>query len=84
MMSGLSTSAVEVSVASKKGFWLLIDGEELYLPFSEFPWFQSGTIEQITTVQRPSKNHLYWPLMDIDLSIESIRHPEQFPLIAKV
>ena len=26
---------------------------------------------------------LYWPELDIDLSLESIRQPDAFPLIAK-
>jgi hypothetical protein len=28
-------------------------------------------------------DHLYWPDLDIDLSLESIRHPENFPLISR-
>ena len=40
------------------------------------------TIEQITTLEWPSRDHLYWPLLDIDLSVESIRHPDRFPLVA--
>ena len=61
---------------------MLLDEEELYLPFAEFPWFKQATVEQMMTVERPSKNHLYWPLLDIDLSVDSIRQPELFPLIA--
>ena len=81
-MLGQCTSAVEVSIASNQGFWLLLDEEELYLPFAEFPWFKQATVEQMMTVERPSRNHLYWPLLDIDLSVDSIRQPERFPLIA--
>jgi len=25
-------------------------------------------------------NHLYWPEIDVDLTVEMIKHPEQFPL----
>lgn len=77
------SNAIEVSLVSNQGFWILVDEEELFLTYSDFPWFKSATIEQITTVERPSENHLYWPVLDIDLAIESIRHPEQFPLISK-
>jgi hypothetical protein len=28
-------------------------------------------------------HHLYWPDLDIDLAVESIRHPEQFPLVSR-
>ncbi|NOT14322.1 MAG: DUF2442 domain-containing protein [Methylotenera sp.] len=82
-MLGISTSEIEVSLASNKGFWLLLDAEELFVPFSEFPWFKQASIEAVTTVEKPSSNHLYWPLLDIDLSVESIRNPSAFPLLSK-
>lgn len=82
-MLGSATSAAEVTHVSKHGFWLLLGDEELAVPFSEFPWFKSATIEQLSAVERPSANHLYWPQLDIDLSIESIRNPQAFPLVSK-
>lgn len=82
-MPGVATSDVEVSLASNKGFWLLLKSDELFVPFAEFPWFKQATLEQITTVEWPSANHLYWPLLDVDLAVDSIRDPSQFPLIAK-
>jgi len=82
-MPGTATSEVEVSLASNKGFWLLLKDEELFVPYAEFPWFKQATMEQITTVEWPTPNHLYWPLLDVDLAVESIRNPGQFPLVAK-
>ena len=81
-MPGVATSEVEVSLASSKGFWLLLKHEELFVPYTEFPWFKQATMEQITTVEWPAPNHLYWPLLDVDLAVESIRNPSQFPLVA--
>ncbi len=82
-MPDIVTLAAEVSNVSKHCFWLLLDDEELVVPFSDFPWFKSATIEQLSDVERPTENHLYWPALDVDLSVESIRTPESFPLIAK-
>jgi len=31
-------------------------------------------------VEWPSEKHIYWPNLDIDLSIDSIRDPLAFPL----
>jgi hypothetical protein len=31
-------------------------------------------------VRWPSPDHLHWPDLDVDLSVESIEHPEKFPL----
>jgi hypothetical protein len=74
---------VEVSLASNKGFWLLLSDEELFVSYADFPWFKKATMEQITTVEWPSKNHLYWLLLDVDVAVESIRNPSRFPLVAK-
>ncbi len=82
-MPGTVISAPEVTHISKHGLWLLLADEELLLPFEHFPWFRRATIEQISNVESPSPEHLYWPLLDIDLSLESIRHPEAFPLVSK-
>lgn len=74
---------VEVTNISQHGFWLLLRDEELFLPFSEFPWFRDVTVGKIVRVELPSKDHLYWPELDVDLSVESIRHPERFPLVSQ-
>lgn len=75
-------SPAEVSGVTKHGFWLLLDGEELFLPFDEFPWFRAASVEQIFHVERPHPHHLYWPDLDVDLHVDSIRRPERFPLVA--
>ncbi|KAB2922744.1 MAG: DUF2442 domain-containing protein [Candidatus Contendobacter sp.] len=81
---GLSTFPVEVTNISQHGFWLLLKDEELFLPFSDFPWFQDAAVRKILNVEIPSPNHLYWPELDVDLAVESIRHPERFPLVSKI
>ena len=82
-MHGASTSGVEVTHVSQHGFWLLLKDEELSVPFSEFHWFKNVTIEQLSKVELPSENHLYWPQLDIDICVDSIRNPKAFPLISK-
>lgn len=82
-MHGTATSVAEVTHVSKYGFWLLLNNEELLVPFADFHWFKKATIEQLSEVEWPSENHLYWPQLDIDLSVESIRDPKAFPLVAK-
>jgi Protein of unknown function (DUF2442) len=82
-MPGSATLEAEVTNVSKHGFWLLLGNEELAVPFAEFPWFKSATIEQLSDVQRPTPNHLYWPQLDVDLAVESIRDPSAFPLVSK-
>ncbi len=81
---GIHTSAVEVTNISPHGFWLLVEGEEKLLPFANFPWFRNATVAQICHVELLSENHLYWPGLDVDLAVESIDHPNRFPLVSKV
>jgi len=81
-MLGTPTSQIEVTQVSKHGFWLLLADEELFLPFVEFPWFRGAIIEQLCEIERPTDNHLFWPSLDIDLAVESIRNPAAFPLIS--
>jgi hypothetical protein len=83
-MPGTHISQVELTHVSKHGFWLLLIDEELFLPFVEFPWFRGATIDQLCQVELPSENHLYWPLLDVDLAVESVRNPSAFPLVAAV
>ncbi len=82
-MHGLVTSEIEISVISNKGFWLLLNDEELFVPYAEFPWFKNATVDALSTVEWPSSNHLYWPLLDVDLAVDSIRQPSLYPKVSK-
>ena len=79
---GQSTFPVEVTNVSPHGFWLFVGERELFVPFKEFPWFREASVREIANVQFPSPHHLYWPDLDIDLAVESIEHPEKYPLVS--
>jgi len=81
---GKHTSAVEVTNISSHGIWLITGDRELFISYDEFPWFKDVPIGRILNVQEPSPGHFYWPDLDVDLGIESIEHPERFPLKSKV
>jgi hypothetical protein len=75
---------VRILELSQHGFWVDLGNERLYAAFADFPWFADASTEQISEVQRPSAEHLYWPLLDVDLAVASLREPAAFPLIAGV
>ena len=81
-MHGTVTLKIEVTNVSTNCLWLLLGDEELAVPFNNFPWFKKATIEQLNDVRRPTEDHLYWPQLDVDLSVESIRNPTAFPLVS--
>jgi hypothetical protein len=75
---------VEVTNVSPHGFWLLIDDEERFLAFDDFPWFRDASIAELTNVKLPGPQHLYWPDLDVDLAVDSIEHPQRYPLVSRV
>jgi hypothetical protein len=79
---GKRTSAVELANVSPHGFWLLIGQTEHFLSFEHFPWFREATIGQLTNVELPNPHHLHWPDLDVDLAVDSLINPEQYPLVS--
>ena len=77
---GKSTSEAEVANIDAFGFWLLVRDKEYFLPYEEYPWFRNARVRDILDVTLECEDHLRWPALDIDLSVESLEHPESFPL----
>lgn len=77
---GKNTSQVEVTHVSSHGVWLLTRDRELFMAYDDFPWFKDATIGKILNVTEPTPGHFFWPDLDVDLSVDSIEHPERFPL----
>jgi hypothetical protein len=81
---GTTTLQADVTNISQHGFWLLVDNREYLLPFDHFPWFREAPVHEILNVERPRPDHLHWPDLDVDLTIDSIEHPDRYPLKARV
>ncbi len=77
---GHDISTPEITHISTHGVWLLASDQELFMPYDEFPWFKDAPVRSIINVQEMSPGHFCWPDLDVDLSLESILHPERFPL----
>jgi len=82
-MHGKKFSDVEITNISIHGIWILVDNKEYFLSYKDFPWFKEVPIGKILNVEQPYPGHLYWPEIDVDLSIDIIEHPERFILKAK-
>ena len=74
---------VEVTNISTHGLWIFTNDKEFFLSYEQFPWFKNKTIDEIIKVEKFGKNHLYWSKIDVDLTLEMIKHPKRFPLKAK-
>lgn len=80
---GKNISVTEITNVSSHGVWLFSEGRELFMSYEDFPWFKEASIGKIFNVKRISPDHFYWPDLDVDIGIETIEHPERFPLKAK-
>jgi hypothetical protein len=80
---GKPISVAEVTNISPQGLWLLLGDRELFASFTDFPWFRNATIAELTHVEWPSPNHLYWPALDLDLAVDSLAHPAAYPLMSR-
>ena len=83
MKVGESILDIEVTNISQYGFWILIDEKEYFLPFKSFPWFENARISDLSAIERLSESHLYWKNLDVDLTLDMIKSPENYPLIYK-
>ncbi|ALJ66429.1 MULTISPECIES: DUF2442 domain-containing protein [unclassified Synechocystis] len=78
---GKNISTVEITHISSHGIWLLSGDNELFLSYDDFPWFKNALVKHIFNVIEPTANHFYWPDLDVDLTLDIIKHPERFPLV---
>ncbi len=81
---GTRTSSIEVTNVSRHGLWLLVGSRELFAPFDEFPWFRDATIGELTNVELIAGGVIRWPQLDVDLAVESLEHPERYPLVSRL
>ena len=44
---------------------------------------KNACIADALDVQMSGRNAIEWPKLDVDLEIESLKHPERYPLIMK-
>jgi hypothetical protein len=80
---GKNTSHVEIQNISQKGIWIFVNEGEYFLPYKEYPWFKDAKVREIHNVKISHGTYLHWPDLDVDLELESLQHPEKYPLIYK-
>ncbi|MFC5551688.1 DUF2442 domain-containing protein [Massilia aerilata] len=73
MKNEIRVARAEITSIDGQGFWLRCRREELYLPFAMFPWFEHATVAQLCRVECFGDTCLYWPGLDLELGIASIR-----------
>ena len=73
--------SAELLNVSPWGVWILVLEREYYLPFVTFPFLENATIAELREIELLFGFHLRWPMLDVDVHIESLTHPEAYPLV---
>jgi len=77
---GQNISEVDISLVTAKGFWILVQSKEYFLSFDDYPWFRNARVAEIMNVELKNQYHLRWNDLDIDIELDSLKHPECYPL----
>lgn len=63
-----------------RGILLYVGGREYYLSYERFPWFKDAKVSDVLNVSMPDSESLRWEAIDVDLELDSIKHPERYPI----
>lgn len=74
---------VRVLMINDKGIMLSVKGNDYFISYNRIPWMKNACISDALDVQMSGRNAIEWPKLDIDLEIDSLKHPERYPLIMK-
>ena len=79
---GTSTFAKVLTITSGGVLIAIADGD-FFLPYSRVPWFKNASVSDVLDVEMNGKRSIRWNKLDVDLEIESLLHPDKYPLVAK-
>ena len=78
-----NNTSVNVLMINAHGIMLSVQGHDYFLSYNRIPWMQDAPIRSVLNVQMSGTEAIEWPELDIDLEIDSLRHPERYPLVIK-
>ena len=68
---------------NSQGILLNVMGNDYFVSYNRLPWMKDASITSVLNVQMAGVNAIEWPDLDVDLEINSLKHPEQYPLVMK-
>ncbi|HOE63185.1 MAG TPA: DUF2442 domain-containing protein [Candidatus Sumerlaeota bacterium] len=78
---GKNTFQSEVTNIGAFGFWLMVEEQEYFVPFDDYPMFKKASVEQVFSFQQISPTQFHWHELDVDIELEALKEPNRFPLI---
>lgn len=77
------STSVSVLMINAQGIMISVLGYDYFLSYNRIPWMQDAPIRSVLNVQMSGPEAIEWPDLDVDLEIDSLRHPERYPLVIK-
>jgi len=81
--SSTDNTSVSVLMINAQGIMLSVQGNDYFLSYNRIPWMKDATISSVLNVRMSGREAIEWPELDVDLELESLKHPERYPLIMK-
>lgn len=78
-----SDTLVSVLMINAQGIMISVKGNDYFLSYNRIPWMKDASIRNVLNVKLEGRDAISWPDLDVDLEIESLRHPERYPLVMK-
>ena len=76
-------TSASVLMINAEGIMLSVLGHDYFLSYKRIPWMQDAPIRSVLNVQMSGPEAIEWPDLDVDLEIDSLHHPERYPLVIK-
>ena len=81
LKDNLQPTSVAVLMINAQGMLITVQGQDYFLSYNRVPWLRDARISSVLNVRMSGPRAIEWPDLDVDLEIESLRHPERYPLI---
>ena len=83
LTDNLQPTLVAVLMINAQGMLITVQGQDYFLSYNRVPWLRDARISSVLNVRMSGARSIEWPELDVDIEVESLRHPERYPLIIK-
>ena len=87
METSLNTNSqntlASVLMINSQGIMISVLGHDYLLSYNRVPWLKDARISDVLNIEVSGRSAIAWPALDVDLEIESLKHPERYPLLMK-
>lgn len=83
LSANLQNTLASVLMINAQGIMLSVLGNDYFLSYNRVPWLKDARISDVLNVRMSGRSAIEWEALGVDLEIESLKHPERYPLIMK-